>query len=109
MRHAQRSTLPRRLVGQGCAFNAVILTGIAMSIAINERRQAMKTTKKYSNTEKVFDPLLSRSRSEFIEEEGNICQICGEKVVGFRDELCEKEYRNFGLCQRCQDEKFWGR
>ena len=32
-----------------------------------------------------------------------VCPTCGGEVLGFRDELSEKEYCISGLCQKCQD------
>lgn len=35
-----------------------------------------------------------------------ICVVCGNKVEGFKSELCKREYEISGLCQDCQD-KIW--
>jgi len=33
-----------------------------------------------------------------------VCSMCGEKVYNFRDDKSKKEFKETGLCQKCQDE-----
>ncbi len=39
-------------------------------------------------------------------KEDNICNLCGEQILSFRDELSQKEYNISAMCQNCQDEYF---
>ena len=38
--------------------------------------------------------------------EDGICNLCGEPVLSFKDELSLTEYHISGCCQNCQDELF---
>lgn len=38
----------------------------------------------------------------------NICALCLEPAVSFRDILSQKEYSISGMCQSCQDDCFGG-
>ena len=38
--------------------------------------------------------------------EDGICNLCGEPVLSFKDELSLTEYEISGICQNCQDELF---
>lgn len=35
-----------------------------------------------------------------------VCTWCGGEIIGFDDELSEREYCISGMCQKCQDETF---
>jgi len=49
-------------------------------------------------------------RKEIEAVENGFCPICKEPVVkeDFRDELSKKEYRQSGMCMKCQDMIFGG-
>lgn len=51
---------------------------------------------------KVSEKLASRQQSIA----DNICNLCGEQILSFRDEVSEKEYRISAMCQNCQDDLF---
>ncbi len=36
----------------------------------------------------------------------NICNLCGEQILSFKDEESEIEYSISAMCQNCQDEIF---
>ena len=36
----------------------------------------------------------------------NICNLCGEQILSFKDEKSKTEYSISALCQNCQDEIF---
>ena len=36
----------------------------------------------------------------------NICNLCGEQILSFKDEKSRIEYEISALCQSCQDEIF---
>ncbi len=36
----------------------------------------------------------------------NVCNLCGEQVLSFKDELSKAEYQISATCQNCQDELF---
>ena len=44
------------------------------------------------------------SKKQAIED--GICNLCGEPVLSFKDELSLTEYEISGCCQNCQDELF---
>ena len=35
-----------------------------------------------------------------------VCNLCGEPILSFKDELSKREYGISGCCQNCQDELF---
>ena len=44
------------------------------------------------------------SKQQAIED--GVCNLCGDPVLSFKDELSLKEYEISGCCQSCQDELF---
>ena len=44
------------------------------------------------------------SKQQAIED--GVCNLCGEPVLSFRDELSLDEYEISGICGNCQDELF---
>ena len=44
------------------------------------------------------------SKKQAIED--GVCNLCGEPVLSFKDELSLTEYEISGCCQNCQDELF---
>lgn len=36
----------------------------------------------------------------------NICNLCGEQILSFKDEVSKAEYGISATCQNCQDELF---
>lgn len=69
----------------------------------------MKPTKKSKNIENVISKLGGFDRQEPILN--NKCAPppigCGNKIISFKNEVSEKEYRISGLCQNCQDSIFF--
>ncbi len=53
-----------------------------------------------------MDWILSKlaSRQQAIED--NVCNLCGEQVLSFKDELSKTEYQISAMCQNCQDDTF---
>jgi hypothetical protein len=35
-----------------------------------------------------------------------ICNVCGEPILSFKDELSKREYEISAMCQNCQDKAF---
>lgn len=77
-------------------------------VETNEQRQLI-TEYKYpvpdvSNIQKRIADVLYPNRIPKMK--AHVCMICNGKVVGFRDELSEKEFLISGMCQLCQDKIF---
>ena len=54
--------------------------------------------------EKLFTDIFGSDRTSFIEMDR--CTVCGQTVIGFKDDLSAREYTISGFCQECQDEVF---
>ena len=52
--------------------------------------------------EKLFGRIISDSHNN------KKCVTCGKKITKFKDDLSVKEYDISGMCQKCQDEMFYG-
>ena len=39
-------------------------------------------------------------------KEDQICNLCGEPILSFKDELSKREYEISAMCQNCQDGYF---
>lgn len=37
---------------------------------------------------------------------GNKCPMCKKPIIGFKNEVSQREYLISGMCQECQDEVF---
>lgn len=68
----------------------------------------MKESNKSPEVKKFLNEMsqdfFGRNRSDCIKT--NICVVCGEPAIEFKDEISEKEYSISGLCQTCQDKTF---
>lgn len=62
----------------------------------------MKPTRKAEPLERFLEEVFGRTTAI----ESDTCVTCGQRVVGFKDELSLKEYRISGMCQVCQDSVF---
>jgi hypothetical protein len=47
---------------------------------------------------------LMATKKQAIEDE--VCNLCSEPILSFRDAISKTEYGISGLCQNCQDEIF---
>ena len=36
-------------------------------------------------------------------KEDQVCNLCGEPILSFKDELSKREYEISAMCQNCQD------
>ena len=50
------------------------------------------------------DDVKAKFNKEIESKAELICSMCGEKVFSFRDEASKEEFKDTGLCQKCQDE-----
>jgi hypothetical protein len=66
-----------------------------------------KPTKKSPEMEKLIDSMNPSGRKRVDSIKNNVCTMCGQPAIQFKDELAKKEYTISGMCQECQD-KFWG-
>jgi hypothetical protein len=61
-------------------------------------------TRKSHEIEIFLNGVLGTSRVASIKSD--ICVLCKQPAIWFRDRLSEREYRISGMCQRCQDSTF---
>jgi len=59
-------------------------------------------SKKSPELESFLEENFGRSTSII----ADICVLCGDAAVEFRDNLSRKEYSISGMCQSCQDSVF---
>ncbi len=54
----------------------------------------------------MFDWMYEKLKSKKQAIEDGVCNLCGEPILSFKDELSLREYEISGMCGNCQDDLF---
>lgn len=63
-----------------------------------------RTKEMQMNVDIIAKDFFGRTMTDAQKEQ--ICVMCGKEAKEFRNEISVKEYKQSGICQKCQDEIF---